>query len=82
MEHSLFSRASFFSADAQQAGDSMDALAQAVGIQSRLNEAVEMEDFALAATLRDELKTAKVRCFVISLSRASSASTKLMYCTR
>jgi hypothetical protein len=39
----------------------MDALAQAVGLQSRLNEAVEKQDFALAATLRDELQAAKVR---------------------
>jgi hypothetical protein len=56
----MFSRSSVFS-DSKHAGDSMDALAQAVGLQSRLNEAVEKQDFALAATLRDELQAAKVR---------------------
>jgi hypothetical protein len=38
----------------------MDALAQAVSLQSRLNEAVEKQDFALAVTLRDQLQAAKV----------------------
>ena len=62
----MFSRASFFK-DATHASDSMDALAQAVTIQSRLNEAVEKQDYSLAATLRDELKAAKVCCSTVPL---------------
>lgn len=61
VEHHMFSRASFFT-DSQEAGSSMDALGQAVALQSRLNEAVEKEDFALAASLRDELNEAKACC--------------------
>lgn len=40
--------------------EGLDTLTQIVALQAQMDAAVESEDFALAATLRDKLRTKKV----------------------
>lgn len=41
--------------------DGLDALTQVAALQSQMDAAVEAEDFVLAATLRDKMRTLKVQ---------------------
>jgi protein-arginine kinase activator protein McsA len=49
------------SMDGSISDESMDAFAQAVSLQAQLNDAVEKQDYSLAATLRDKLQAVRVR---------------------